>query len=346
MTFGSLAGEDLEYCSNFLDRKGMDLAGTSILITGGTGFLGKWLTLFILWQKRQLGKQIRLYLLTRNVAAFKEQFDATFWAPNDVVFLEGSVNEPLPLDEEVDLIVHGATDVVNAVRPALTITTCLTGTDHVLEFAKTHGTSRIVLLSSGAVYATPNTWVPPHEVDELVTADMQNATAYAVGKCLAEWHMHKSLEDTSISYSIARCFAFGGPFIPLDRHFAFGSFIGKALQNQDIVINGDPRVERSYLYCADFVTWIFTILMSAPNRSVFNVGSSVVTTIGDLAEEIRQVSGSRSQILIPGNHSLETPPSRYYPNTEKAMNSLGLTQNFTLCQMIHRTLEWANPDGQ
>lgn len=346
MTFGSLEGEDLGYCSNFLDRTGIDLGGTSILITGGTGFLGKWLTLFILWQKRQLGKQIKLYLLTRNVANFKKQFKASFWTPDDVIFLEGSINDPLSLDEPVDLIVHGATDVVNAAKPALTITTCLTGTDHVLEFAKTHGTSRIVLLSSGAVYANPDPWVPPHEADGLVTADMQNAGAYAVGKSLAEWHMHASLKDTSINYSIARCFAFGGPFIPLDKHFAFGSFIGKALRNQDIVINGDPRVERSYLYCADFVTWIFTILMSAPNQSVFNVGSSVVTTIGDLAEEIRRISGSRSRVLVAGNHASDSPPSRYYPNTEKALNSLGLVQNFTLSQMIQKTLRWATPDGE
>ena len=161
MTFGSLEGEDLGYCSHFLDRTGIDLGGTSILITGGTGFLGKWLTLFILWQKRQLGKQIKLYLLTRNVANFKKQFKASFWTPDDVIFLEGSINDPLSIDEPVDLIVHGATDVVNAAKPALTITTCLTGTDHVLEFAKTHGTSRIVLLSSGAVYANPDPWVPP-----------------------------------------------------------------------------------------------------------------------------------------------------------------------------------------
>ena len=99
MTFGSLEDEDLGYCSHFLDRTGIDLGGTSILITGGTGFLGKWLTLFILWQKRQLGKQIKLYLLTRNVANFKKQFKASFWTPDDVIFLEGSINDPLSIDE-------------------------------------------------------------------------------------------------------------------------------------------------------------------------------------------------------------------------------------------------------
>ena len=77
------------------------------------------------------------------------------------------------------------------------------------------------MLSSGAVYANADPWVPPHEAASLLTADMQNAGAYAIGKSLAEWHMHSSLKNTSISYSIARCFAFGGPFIPLDKHFAF-----------------------------------------------------------------------------------------------------------------------------
>ena len=326
MTFGSLEGADLEYCSNFLEGKGIDLDGTSILITGGTGFLGKWLTLFVLWQKRRLRKQITLYLLTRDICSFKKQFKAGFWAPNDVFFVEGSVNEPLPLDEPIDLIIHGATDVVNAAKPALTITTCLTGTDHVLEFAKTHGTSRIIMLSSGAVYANADPWVPPHEAASLITADMQNAGAYAVGKSLAEWHMHSSLKNTSISYSIARCFAFGGPFIPLDKHFAFGSFIGRALQDQDIVINGDPRVERSYLYCADFVTWILTILMSAPNQSIFNVGSSVVTTIGDLAEEIRCISGSRSRILLAGNYVSESPLPDIIPTPKRLGIISGLSK--------------------
>ena len=345
MTFGSLAAEDLAFCSSYLNQRGIELPETSILITGGTGFLGKWLTLFVLWQKRQLNKKIKLYLLTRDVLRFKCQFPESFWALKDVVFVEGTVNEKICLKEHVDLIIHGAMDVENSLSTPLTVQTCLAGTDNIIECAKANGTSRILLVSSGAVYATSKSGKPPTEDADLVTGDMSCASGYAIGKCLAEWHLANCLKNTPISYSIARCFTFAGPFIPLDRHFAFGNFIHNALMKQDLIIKGDRRVERSYLYCADFVTWIFSILLSAPNRSVFNVGSSTVTTIGELAETIQLVAGQKSKVIFANEQQKTASVSRYFPNNEAALSDLSLSQNFGLPYMIEQTLRWATRNG-
>ena len=107
MTFCSVTDGNLDYCSRFLDRDRIFFVGASVLITGGRKFLTEWLSVFILWQKQHLRKQIRLYLLSQNVVTCKKKFKATSRAPNDGVFLARSGKKPLFLDDVVKLTGHG-----------------------------------------------------------------------------------------------------------------------------------------------------------------------------------------------------------------------------------------------
>jgi len=119
--------------------------------------------------------------------------------------------------------------------------------------------------------------------------------AYGEGKRLAEllctlYGEGHGGEGRGMECKIARCWAFCGPHLPLDRHFAIGNFIGDALAGRAIRIAGDGTPRRSYLYAADLAIWLWTMLFRAPPLTPVNIGSGHDVSI--LARDIHRVGSA------------------------------------------------------
>lgn len=318
------------------------LRGQRIFITGGTGFIGCWLLEALLWAHERHGLDLRLGVLSRNPEAFRAKAPHLARHPA-LTLLRGDAARLEAIDGRYDIVLHAATDVVNpAGDPLAVYRDIVDGTTQTLALAERCGAGRYLLLSSGAVYGAQPSGLTHVGEDYAGAADLgAPGSAYGQGKRIAEWLVAcQRARQPALRTRIARCFAFAGPYMALDAQFAIGNFIRDARCGDPIRIGGDGTPHRSYLYAADLVVWLLTILIEGDERP-YNVGAAEAISIGALALRVSAVLGGRSQVHL-GRAPSAAPPSYYVPSVQRA-EGLGLRQYTSLDDTIVRTAGWRAP---
>jgi nucleoside-diphosphate-sugar epimerase len=324
------------------------LRGQDLFITGGTGFFGCWLMESFCFINSTLHLQAKATVLTRSPSAFKRKLPHIA-EDSAITLLQGDVRSFDFPDGEFAYIIHAATDANArqlAEQPQQMLSTILGGTERTLEFAVTHGTRKLLLTSSGAVYGRQPaiiTHIP--ETYRGAPDPLDLSSIYAEGKRISELMCSLASQTSNLECKIARCYAFCGSHLPLDAHFAIGNFIGDVLAARPIRIMGDGTTVRSYLYAADLAIWLWTILFEAPSLVPINVGSSQDLSIGDLAHLVATTLGSPVPIHTARQAIPEAEISRYVPHIGRAESLLGLTQTVTLEDAIRRTAKWHGYEG-
>lgn len=219
--------------------------------------------------------------------------------------------------------------------------TIVDGTRRVLQFAAASGCRKLLFVSSGAVYGKQPPELTHIPEDYLGAPDpLDPASAYGEGKRAAEMLCVVAGKKHGFEIKIARCFAFVGPHLPLDAHFAIGNFIRDVLAGQPVRVNGDGTPSRSYLYAADLAIWLWTVLFRGVAFHAYNVGSENKVQIADLAELVFKAAKSTQPIIISGIIEAVKLSSSYAPGIQKARKELALAEWVQLPDAIRRTLNW------
>lgn len=334
--------KDLEFILNATEEVFLSLKGARIFLTGGTGFIGCWLLESLRYANMRLNLDLEVTVLTRDITAF--QLKAPHLAGYEAFkFMQGEVATFSSPEGNFSHVIHAATDAsadLNANNPIRMFDTVVEGTRRVLDFAVEKKPSRMLYLSSGAVYGQ-QPWEMERVSEEWMGAPscVDPKAAYAEGKRAAEMMCAIYGKQFGLQISIARIFALLGPYLSLGIHFAAGNFIRDAMQGKPIIVQGNGLPCRSYLYAADLTVWLWHLLQrGAPNKP-YNVGSDESVSIRQLAQRISTVLGAGDcQVLNADDQGWNL--GRYVPDTSLIGRDLGLYKTVSLDEAIRRTALW------
>ncbi|MBU3700560.1 MAG: NAD(P)-dependent oxidoreductase [Acidimicrobiia bacterium] len=321
-----------------LDRR---LGACRILITGGTGFFGRWLLESWDHSSKRLNLRRTAVVVTRDPSAFATAFPHLAESES-IELVRGDVLHESVIDGTFDACIHAATAASLALtesEPRSMFDTIVTGTSNVLDWLEPSGSIPTLFTSSGAVYgggAGTAQLIP--ETDRTGPDPLDPGQVYGEAKRAAE--MLCALRVASgARIRIARCFAFVGPHLPLDAHFAIGNFVADAVSGRRIVVRGDGSPVRSYMYPTDLVVWLRTILADGVDGRAYNVGSEEGRPLREIAEMVATRVGTTVEIRGGASHS--SAANRYVPSIARAGSELGLSVRVDLDHAIERTIGWA-----
>jgi dTDP-glucose 4,6-dehydratase len=326
----------LQYAGNVLE----ELRDKKVFITGGTGFFGIWILEVLALANAKLNLNIEAVVLTRNIKNFKKKAPQIV-SNKSFSFIEDDVKNFKFPKRKFNYIIHAATDSIikyDNINSISAFNDIVEGTRHVLDFAVSSKANNMLYVSSGAVYGKQPYNLSHISEDYMGAPDLTSLNSvYAEGKRTAEMLCTLYSNKYNLSIKIARCFAFVGPYLPLDKHFAIGNFIGDLIENKPIIIKGDGTPVRSYLYVSDLIIWLFTILVKGKNCYPYNVGSEEEVSIEKLAKIIAKFAKIPLEIEIQTKKSKHNIIDRYVPSTKRAQEELKLKQIVDLESSIYKT---------
>ncbi len=347
MTSPGLPADDLDRVLKWAREPLEELRGGRLFLSGGTGFFGQWLLASLLHADSALGLGLKVVVLTRDPAAFRHRapglagHSAVELWPGDVRWFEYPKGE-------CTHVVHAAADtnVAAAAQPLRLLDTIVGGTRRMLDYSVLCNARRFLFVSSGAVYGELP--ADPALVPEGFPGGPDPAdpsSAYGEAKRLAEQLCSLYDAESRVPSVVARCFAFVGPLLPLDAHFAVGNFIRDALFADSIRVRGDGSPVRSYLYAADLSAWLLTLLVRGTPGRPYNVGSDQSITVRELAQRVADAVAPGKPVVVDSKTAAPGARSRYVPAVARAREELGLKVWTDLPDALRRTAEWVRSRG-
>ena len=319
------------------------LDGSRVLLTGGTGFVGKWLLQMARDAQANSANQIEIVIPTRSLGAPHVQSAKQIGCPN-VSWIERNFLEEKIDFGKFDMIIHAATPAsakLNAENPSEMLRINMVSMESVLRLAGDN--IPLLFTSSGAIYGTqPESvkHISEQDIDPNPPSDQLNA--YARGKQAAERMCRAAGIDGRCTPIIARLFAFGGEHLPRDAHFAIGNFVQNVLDQKPIQIAGDGRARRSYLFGADMAIWLWSALAHGAQGSPFHIGSEHSVSILELALAVAKASDQvldfLPEIRVAQNSNPAEAIHQYVPANSKTRQILQVSEWTSLEETVNAML--------
>ncbi len=298
--------------------------GKTILITGANGFLPAYMVETLLSVHEQLGVNLKIIALVRDINKAKKRFKDHL---NDsaLEFLQQDVCDPLLIEVKVDFIVHAASQAspkYYSIDPVGTLNANLTGTLNVLELARTNKSESLLYFSSAEVYGQPLSDNAISENDYGYLDPAVVRSCYAESKRMGETLCVSYSHQFDVNTKMIRPFHTYGPGMDLADGRVFVDFVADVLSNRNIVMTSDGSAKRAYCYITDAVDAYFKVLLEGANAEAYNIGNPdnelSVLELADLMVSLfaeKKLKVVRQEKLIEGY--IPSKVNKVIPNIEK-----------------------------
>ena len=301
-----------------------------ILVTGGAGFIGSHLC------ERLLGEEHDVICLDNFFTGRRENIFSLLDNPR-FELVRHDVIEPILLEvDQVYNLACPASPIHYQYNPVKTVKTNVMGAINMLGLAK-RVRARILQASTSEVYGDP--LVHPQTEDYWGNVNpIGLRSCYDEGKRLAETLMMDYHRQNHVDTRIARIFNTYGPRMLEDDGRVVSNFVVQALRGEPLTLYGEGSQTRSFCYVDDLVEGLIKLMNADDLHQPVNLGNPGEFTIKQLAEEVRRICGSDSELTylpLP-----EDDPRQRKPDITTAQSVLGWIPKVPLAEGLERTVQY------
>lgn len=294
------------------------LSGSTIMISGVSGMLGKCIIDMIMYRNQNYDTNVRIIALSRDRAAADERFAAYMGQP-DFQYFPCDVNQSLPECGDVDYIIHAASNthpLQYASDPIGTIAANVSGTQNLLEYGRTHHAKRFCFVSSVEIYGENRGDTEKFDESYLGYLDCNTLRAgYPESKRLGETLCNAYAQMYGVDFVIPRLSRVYGPTMRLSDSKAIAQFIKKAAAGEDIILKSDGMQRYSYTFVTDAAAGVLYAMAAGAAGEAYNIADSHSDiTLRELASRLAERAGVQVVYELP-----EEAEKKGYSTATKAM---------------------------
>jgi UDP-glucuronate decarboxylase len=323
------------------------LSGTTLLVTGGSGFLCSYLLDTVAYLNDHVLDQPCRVISVDNLRSGVADRVAHLSRRKEFRFVDHDVSTPFDPGEHVHWIIHGAgiaSPTFYRKFPLETIDVNVSGARNMLDLARRVKATSLLYMSTSEIYGDPDAAHIPTREDYRGNVSCTGPRAcYDESKRLAETLCATYYQLYRTPVKVIRPFNVYGPGQRLDDKRIIPDLMSAALERRPIELFSDGRATRAFCYVADIARAIWYILLSNADGEAFNVGNDErEITIGELAEILREVAGPPRLEIVhkvsEDKYYLTDNPQRRCPNLTKLRSRFPWTPRTSLSEGLKRTL--------
>lgn len=344
MIYNELYLQDLKNISqqiynwNFIKNK-------TVFISGACGMIGSCIVDALMYRNKIYKDNCTIIANGRNENKLKERFKDYLSSENFKYYIQ-DINEEIKMEQNIDYIIHAASNthpIAYSHDPVGTITTNVIGTNNLLDYAVKNKIQKFVFLSTVEIYGENRGDIEKFTEDYLGYINCNTVRAgYPESKRTGETLCQAYASKYNLHILIPRLPRVYGPTMLTTDSKAMSQFIKNAVNDDNIVLKSEGNQYFSYLYVADVVSGILTILRDGAPGEAYNLASeSSNITLKELANIIADFNNKRVIFEIPN----EEEKKGYSTATKAIMDSTKIERDLKWASMynikdgINRTIE-------
>lgn len=338
---------DLKITIEDIKKEAKLLEGKTVLISGGSGFLGSYINVVIyLLNKYVLKNKCKVVSLDNYITGSRKNFILDIKDKN-FQFIHSDVRLPLTINEKIDYIIHAAglaSPFYYKKYPLETIESAFLGAKNLLDLARMNKIDNFLFFSSSEIYGDPEpSAVPTPETYAGRVSSVGPRACYDESKRLAETLCVIYHQIYKVPVNIVRPFNVYGPGMKHTDYRVMPTFLYYGLRGKNLPVHDKGIQTRTFCYITDALSAIFRVLLLGKSGEIYNIGNdSPEISMYELASIICEIlnNGTKPRRKNYPTHYPAGEPMRRCPDLTKIKTEVGYKPKIDLKTGLKKSVVW------